>query len=453
MRTTPVSYDRAGAGGAEQRTLRGEDIVCVGFAEWNPELPTNQHHLMSRLAQTNRILFVESLGLRRPQLALSDLRRIARRLRYALRGARSDGDVTVLSPIALPAHGSRIVGALNRWLLRRQVGHAVARLGFHRPILWAYVPHAEALLETLDSSLVVYHCVDDLAAQKGIHAESFRQAERRLVTRADLVLASAPTLLDRLRRSSDAVIYAPNVADIDFFATALDKGRVDTALGRLPTPRVVFTGAIVATKVDMEWLAALARLRPAWTFALVGPVGLGDPRTDVSVLRAVPNIHLLGPRPYQLLPDVLRGADAALVPYALNALTASVFPMKVYEYIAAGLVVVSTPLPALRGLAGVTIAGDPETAARELTRLISTNTPERSRARSQTAAGHSWVDRLTQIALAVESLRPPAEPHWSGEDPVVHVEHPADVAGELEAAARHDAPAASELLATGDIAE
>src|SRR4051812_43695418 len=68
------------------RAPHGADIVCVGFAEWDAELPTNQHHLMSRLAHTNRVLFVESLGLRRPQLAVRDVRRMRRRLRDGLRG-------------------------------------------------------------------------------------------------------------------------------------------------------------------------------------------------------------------------------------------------------------------------------------------------------------------------------------------------------------------------------
>jgi hypothetical protein len=197
----------------EHRTLVGEDIVCVGFGEWNPELPSNPHHLMTRLAQTNRILFIETPRLRRRRLAPRDLRPIARRLRDRLRGARAEGEAIVLSPVVLPFQGSRSVDVLNCWLLRRQVAQAVSRLGFHRPILWAYVPLADALIETLDPSLVVYDCVDDLAAQRSFDATSFRSQEQRLLRRAELVLASAPSLVERLSRTSGAVVYAPNVAD------------------------------------------------------------------------------------------------------------------------------------------------------------------------------------------------------------------------------------------------
>jgi glycosyltransferase involved in cell wall biosynthesis len=386
--------------------LEGRQIVCIGHGDWNPELATNQHHLMSRLGQANEVLFVESLGLRRPQFVSRDLRRMWRRLRDGLKGIRPDDGVHVLSPIGIPAHSHRWLRTINGALLRWQVGRAATRLGFDRPMLWSYVPQAEALLGLLEPSFVVYHCVDDIAAQKGVHGPSFRDAERRFVSRADLVLASAPAIAERLRFLHPNVVDAPNVADVDFFATALEPGPVDAAIEALPRPRVVFTGAVVPTQVDLDWLAALARERPDWSFALVGPIGFGDPRSDVSALRAVPNIHLLGARPYDELPRILRSADAALIPYALNPLTASVFPMKVYEYIAAGLPVVSTPLPALRDVPEVTLVASPREAAEALDRLMAEGSALRRRERSASAAGHAWSDRLAEIADAVAATRP-----------------------------------------------
>ena len=90
--------------------LGGRDIVCVGFADWQGGFWTNQQHLMSRLAVDNRVLFVESLGLRRPQIAASDARRVVRRVRGALEGTRILDDVHVLSPLVLPFHGNRRCG-------------------------------------------------------------------------------------------------------------------------------------------------------------------------------------------------------------------------------------------------------------------------------------------------------------------------------------------------------
>jgi glycosyltransferase involved in cell wall biosynthesis len=388
----------------EPTQLRDRDIVCVGFADWDTELWTNQHHLMSRLARDNRVLFVESLGLRRPQLAGRDLKRIARRLRRGLAPARSVDGLHVLSPLVLPFHRHRIVRELNRRLLGALVRRAAQRLGLERPILWAYVPQAEVLIEVLEPSLVVYHCVDDIAAQERIDTASFRAAEARFAARADLVLASAPALAERLGTISDNVMYAPNVADTELFSRALEPGPLDPAVAALPSPRIVFTGAIVALKLDLPLLAELARLRPSWSFALVGPIGPGEPNTDISALSAEPNIHLLGPRSYGELPDVLRAADAGLVPYTRNALTESIFPMKVYEYLAAGLPVVATPLPALANVADVATAPDARGIAELLDEALTTENPARRAERSRAAAAHSWDRRLEEIAVAITAL-------------------------------------------------
>jgi glycosyltransferase involved in cell wall biosynthesis len=387
--------------------LQGRDIVCVGFADWATDLQTNQHHLMKRLARENRILFVESLGLRRPQLAGRDMRRIARRLLAGLRGPRRADGLYVLSPLVLPFHGNPVARRLNRLLLPALVRRAARRLGMENTILWAYVPQAEALLAALEPQLVVYHCVDDIAAQPGIDATDFRAAEQRFAARADLVLASAASLTKRMRTLSDNVLYAPNVADTKLFASALHDGPLDPALADLPAPRIVFTGAIVTTKLDLDLLTELARAKPDWSFALVGPIGPGDPRADVSSLTAEPNIHLLGPRPYEQLPSVLRAADIGLIPYARNPLTDSVFPMKVYEYLAAGLPVIATPLPSLDGIDAVASAPDAPGIARLLEDALAADNPERRAVRSREAEAHSWERRIEEVAAAIDALSPP----------------------------------------------
>jgi glycosyltransferase involved in cell wall biosynthesis len=387
--------------------LHGRDIVCVGFADWDTELWTNQHHLMSRLARENRVLFVESLGLRQPQLAGRDVKRILRRLRRGVAPPREADGLHVLSPLVIPLHRFAVVRALNRRLLPFLVRRAARRLGLRLPILWAYVPQAEALLDALDPSLVVYHCVDDIAAQPGIDGASFRAAETRFAQRVDLVLASAPSLARRMRTLSGNVLDAPNVADTALFARALEPGPVDAALDALPRPRIVFTGAVVATKLDMGLLLELARARPAWSFALVGPVGVGDPRTDVSALGGEPNVHLLGPRRYGELPDVLRGADAGLIPYARNELTDGIFPMKVYEYLAAGLPVVATQLPSIADVTEVATASDAAGIAALLDDALGHDAPARRPERSRAAQAHSWDARLGEIATAIAALDAP----------------------------------------------
>jgi len=383
--------------------LDGRDIVCVGFNDWDNEVWTNQHHLMARLAAAgNRVLFIESLGLRRPNLGSGrDLRRIGRRLRRGLARPREVDGVTVLSPLVLPLHSSAAVRALNARLLRAASWLAARRMHLGAPVLWGYVPQAEVLVDTLTPGLVIYHCVDDIAVQDGIDAASFAAAERRFAARADLVIASSPALADRMRTMSSHVLYAPNVDDTHHFASALLPATVDQSISALPRPRIVFVGAIAAKKLDLDLLAAIADARPAWTLALVGPIGLGDPSTDVSALAARANVHLLGARPQARLPEVLRGATVGLIPYRRSRLTESIFPMKVYEYLAAGLPVVATGLPALADVDGVELVDGLAQALAALEAALREDSPERRQARSDAVRDNSWETRIEQINAAL----------------------------------------------------
>lgn len=377
--------------------LRGRDIVCVGFSDWGQELLTNEQHLLVRLAAENRILFVESLGLRKPQLAGRDLKRMLRRLVRGVQPPRAVDGLHVLSPLVLPLHDKPWARRFNAWALPRLVGRATRRLGFRDTVLWAFVPQAEVLLDELQPSQVLYYCDDDQGAKPGIDGPSFRAAEERFARRADVVLASAPELIARMRTLNANVHAAYNVADTKAFARALEPGRVDPAVAAMPEPRIVFVGAIIAANIDIPLVREVALLRPDWSFPFVGPIGPGDPSTNVDGLRDLSNVQLLGLRPYDELPDVLRGAAVALIPYRIDGKMRSVFPMKTYEYLAAGLPVVSTRLPALEEVGEVAKAQDAAEMVAAIEAALAADDPEARRARSASAQGFSWESRMALL--------------------------------------------------------
>ncbi len=112
-------------------------------------------------------------------------------------------------------------------------------------------------------------------------------------------------------------------------------------------------GAISGYKVDFDLMREVAQARPGWSFVLIGEVGEGDPWTDIEGLKRIPNIHFMGPRPYASLPGYLKGMDVAILMNRRNEYTKSMFPMKFFEYLAAGRPVVSCPLDALQDYADV----------------------------------------------------------------------------------------------------
>jgi glycosyltransferase involved in cell wall biosynthesis len=358
------------------RALRGRDIVFVAPASRRSDPWMPQQHLRARLARDNRVLSVEWPPARSP------------RLRGSLRPWAVDG-LFVVSPPGIP---SRRLGAA---LLPGVVGRGARRLGFDAPLLWACTPDAEVLIDVLDPAQVVYHCLDPAEI-----APAFAR-------RADIVLAASPDAARRLRELTDRVLDAPSGADTASFARALADGAVDPAVADLPRPRIVVTGTISARRLDVPLLLGVAQARPGWSLVLVGPEVRGEPSGDLAALRSLPNVHVLGRRGHAALPEVLRGAEAALVALPRDRRTEATLPMQVLEHLAAGRPVVATPLPTLGGMEHVRLAADSETAVRELEAALAEDDLDARRRRSAAAARHSWDARIEEVTVALTHARRP----------------------------------------------
>ena len=331
-----------------------QDIVVVSTADWDNPFWTNKQHVAVQLARLgHRVLYIDSLALRRPSARASDLKRIGRRL---LKAARPPVQVRetlwVWSPIVLPLHRFAAVRRLNRLWLGIGLRLWMARLGLRPDIIWTYNPLTMALFDIRRFAKTVYHCVDEIKAQPGMPAAVLGQAEEQLARAVHIVFVTSPALARSRRGSNANTHYLPNVADFEHFSGALSPDlAVPDDLFELPGPKLGFIGAISAYKIDFELICAVAAARPAWSLDLIGSVGEGDPWTDAGMLSRFTNIHLLGPRPYQSLPAYLKGFDVALLPNTLNEYTANMFPMKFFEYLAAGKPVVSVALDAVRDYA------------------------------------------------------------------------------------------------------
>jgi glycosyltransferase involved in cell wall biosynthesis len=202
------------------------------------------------------------------------------------------------------------------------------------------------------------------------------------------------------------VACVSNVADTGRFAKA--PARKPAELAALPKPIVGYVGNVASYKIDVELLVAAGRTRPEWSFALVGPIGSGDPGTRLRELRSLSNVHLLGPRPYKDIPDYIHGFDVCLIPFRRSRVTDSSLPLKTFEYLAAGKPVVATPLPALRAEPLDEVLDYAETAeqfVRAIESCLAEDGEERPAARRETAALYSWDRRFPEIeALVCEAL-------------------------------------------------
>lgn len=374
------------------------DIVCFAN-DWSAD-PTSKHQLMKRLAADNRILWVEGGGMRRPDLKRgSDWRRLARKARAFFTPARlALPGLAVYCPPALPFPGSRIAGVINTGLYRTMVWRELKRLGMSpTPVLWTYVPHIASALRAMPRQLLVYHCVDRWSAFQDYDAALMERSEAELCRSADVIFASAEDLVERCRQHSSQVHYVPHGVDFAHFAAALDGQTLPNDLRDIPEPRVGFFG-LIHEWVDVELIRQLAARVP-FSFVLIG-----DAKAKLDGFRGLANVFHLGRRPYESLPDYCRGFQAAIVPFRRTPLTQSVNPIKLREYAAAGLPVVSTDLPEVRRCADIaTCATDVESWVDALCAAVAKggDMGER-RKQSDRVRGDDWSvvsNRLCQLVV------------------------------------------------------
>jgi glycosyltransferase involved in cell wall biosynthesis len=311
-----------------------------------------------------------------------------------LRGCREvEPSLFVTNPLVIPLPGWDVADRLNAGILAATLRRLCRRHGFERPILWSFLPNVGRLLGRLDERLAIYHCVDEYSAFSGVSRDAIARMERDLVRRADLVLTSSEQLAAERIGLNPNTRFVSHGVDVAHFARALDPGTEAPAeLRALPRPVIGFFG-LLADWVDLDLVRAVATARPDWSFVLVGKEATG-----VGSVRGLPNVHLLGQKPYDLLPAYCRGFDVGIIPFRKSDLTLRANPLKLREYLAAGLPVVSTPLPEVaRYRTLVHLAEGTDGFTQAISAALRERSPESDRARATAMQAESWEARVAEI--------------------------------------------------------
>jgi glycosyltransferase involved in cell wall biosynthesis len=377
------------------------DVVFLYAPPWAGPTRFSKHHLAAHFAaHGHRVLYVEApltpLGLRRGAAFVRELR------------------ATLASPqparerlwvrrhfVPVPYHGAtaltstRAANRIGQRLLAPAVRRDMQRLGMGRPVLIAGLPHAVDVLPRLPRRCVVYHCADDYASVRGFPS-TLPAVEADLCRQAQLVIATSQTLCTDRERFNPNTHWVPNGADVDHFAQSAEPA---AELRALPRPVIGFVGGL-SQWVDVPLIASLATARREWSFVLIGPIGI-----DVSAVAHLGNVHLLGPRPYEHVPSYLAAMEVAVIPFRDEPVTYHADPIKAYEYLAAGVPVVATDLPALRRLQPlVRLAHGNDAFLSELDAAVAVGREACARERQAEARRHSWESRFTQVRELIEAV-------------------------------------------------
>jgi len=375
-----------------RRALRGRDLV-VFSNDWDGD-PLSKVHIMRILSRDNRVLWVNSIGNRAPKANAHDVKRIWNKLASFTEGIREvEPNLFVLAPLAIPFYGSELVRMANRGLLRAQVLRAMRKLNFKRPISWSFLPASAPVSGRLGEEFVVYHCVDEFSAFSDTNGQHIAEMEDQLLRRADLVITSADRLRDNKVKVNPSTVLVRHGVDFNHFVKACDPAtKIPDDIANLPKPILGFFG-LVADWVDFEALIAAAKAHPEGSVVVIGKVA---PDVDASVLEAVPNIHLLGRKPYADLPGYCKAFDVALMPFRVNELTLNANPLKVREYLAAGVPVVSSDIPEVRKVGLCKLAKDTEDFVRKIDECLAEGAGP-SRQRAELIRHESWEAKVEEI--------------------------------------------------------
>lgn len=374
----------------------------IAFAKDWHEDPTSNHHVLIELAKTRPVLWLNSVATRTPKLSSGrDLGKIRRKLGEFVRGPVKVADnLWVFSPLVLPLPHSALAQRINRQLLRATIAGLRRRLGITTFDLWTFLPNVADYVGSLGERASVYYCVDEWSLFSYLDAAQTRAAELRLLGKVDACFAINHALADAKRPHNPATFVSPHGVDHAMFARALDPATAIPAdVAALPRPVLGFYGTI-QDWIDQELIAGLARRHPEWSIVL-----LGQMLVDVSALRGLPNVHLLGRKPHAELPGYCKAFDVGLIPYRITERMTYVNPIKLREYLSAGVPVVSTPVPEVVRYGHLCAVADGLDAFEgAVIAALAEGGDARRRERSRAMHAETWTARVAEVSRIVDEL-------------------------------------------------
>ena len=380
--------------------MKNKSVLFFSSDDWSSGLKTSKYHMARCLADDGyTVVYVNSIGLRTPTLNVRTASRIVSRLRSVFRGVTKVRDnVHVFTPFVVPFHKYRIINRLNRLLLVTSIRVLQWRMKLRDPELWVFLPNHAKLVGAFGERVALYYCVDEHTLFDGVDSKAMRSLEEELIKKVDLVVATARSLYESKGRQARRVVYLPHGVEVVHFRKALDPAMtIPEDMQSLAHPVVGFFG-LIEEWIDLDMIAAAARRHPEWSFVLLGKVAV-----DIGCFRDAKNMHFLGPRPFAMLPSYCKVFDCGILPFKITDMTVHVNPLKMREYLAAGLPVISTDLPEVRAYSPtVRIARDSTEFCAQLENALQANSDRHAISRSMDDEG--WEARYRTLRTQIERI-------------------------------------------------
>ena len=376
--------------------IRNRDFI-VFSDDWGRH-PFSCQHIMQHFLPENRILWVNTVGMRSPVLNFYDVKRSLEKIRSFLSRKRKTGDnlhnLWVSDPLMVPYSKLRIVRAINKFSVKRKIRSFIKANRFMNPITLTTVPNAVDYIKQFNDEMTIYYCIDDYTTSPILDSSLMEDMENRLLDLSDLVVASSKDLCIKKKRGTKQPLFLPHGVDFEHFQVS--KGGIPEKIRHIPKPVIGFFG-VISHWFDVELVKHLASSRPGWSFVLIGPADI-----DLCVFHGFDNIYLPGKVSYEDLPRYAAEFDVGIIPFVMNDFTASVNPIKLLEYLAGGLPVVTVDMPEVRAFSDVIhIANDCKGFMAGIERSLQETSPAVIENRKNIARKHSWASTAEKLSAII----------------------------------------------------
>ena len=371
--------------------IKGRDIII--FADDWGRFPSTMQHMGKILARHNRIIWIGSLGLRRPNFSLSDLKRVIEKLKSFLKPVKTVSEkapVIIVNPFVLPFHDSGIVRKINYLLLRNKLLKAVAANGFKNYIVISSSPVMESLVGKLGEKSSHYVCLDDYTLFDGAF-KSLRFLEVELLKKVNTSFSVSEGLKNTRIPVTGKSYFLPQGVELEHFRNA---GKIISKEDLKLKKIVIGFFGLISEWIETDLFIEIAKKYPDYSVLIIGRATV-----DISRFSQYENIIYLGPVQYNQLPGYAALFTVGLIPFKVNDLTIAANPLKLLEYMSLGMPVVSTNLPEVEKFSElVFVAKDNDNFVEGIQRVLETDSEQLKSERMKKADSFSWLSVTEAIS-------------------------------------------------------
>ena len=328
-------------------TSKNRPLIVFG-EDWGAH-PSSTQHIVKVLSKDRSVIWLNSIGLRKPKLTLHDMKRLFNKVKKFIVNLQkcneteevnncNSSQFIIINPLVIPCANSWFALKINKAILKWQLKLAYERLELTDPIIWASLPTSVDYLELFGKAPCVYYCGDDFNSLAGVDHQFVSKKENELIVRSRYIFTASEKMLKKFPQ--DKVVNIPHGVNFSLFSE-----QVNTTPGDLPQGRPIagFYGSI-STWLDQDLLVQTIKALPHWRFVFIGKVDC-----NVDKLQQFSNVYFLGTKSHTELPRYIQNWNVAILPFVDNKQIQMCNPLKLREYLASGTPIVSTDFNALNG--------------------------------------------------------------------------------------------------------